>query len=351
VSPAKAKTFEASSRSTASSPHRGPESTASNVGLPSLLGWRGVSLRVPEDWTLTKVSKEGESGYLRADSLEGLFVQIRWSEKKGLVSVPDSFDQYTRDLQKSARKQRQQIDFKLRPRALSGIRRSQDAPLTYSWSSDQKALGLIYHCGECHRLVIAEVVGPPEADLSVAGPILRSIHEHGEGGWNTWGVHGLHAQVPEEFQIERQTLVTGHVMLRFRSRSRLLILQQWGLANVALKGTNISEWYEYQERNRLSRYTYRRDRAPFRGHEAFRMSGREKILPGVAKAIQDLAAFTKPSLGFHACAWHCEETNRIYAVSAEHPRGDDVFEQVLCRMSCHHGNGKEEPQGHSERRG
>ena len=306
-----------------------------SVTLAETLGWRGVSLRAPEDWTLTKVSKEGESGYLRADSLEGLFVHIKWSEKKGLVSIPDSFENYTRDLQKSARKHRQHIEFKTKPRALAGVRRSEDAPLTYSWNSDQKALGLIYHCGECHRLVIAEVVGPPDADFSAAAPILSSIREHGEGGWNTWGVHGLKAQVPQEFQLERHTLVTGHVMLRFRSRSRLLILQQWGLANVALKGTDVAEWYEYQERSRLGRYAYRRERTPFRGHEAFWMAGRDKIVPGIAKAIQHLAAFSKPSLGFHACVWRCEETNRIHAVSAEHPRGDDLFDQVLNRMPCH----------------
>src|SRR6266849_8180744 len=308
------------------------------VSLAETVGWRGVSLRVPEDWTLTKVSKEGESGYLRADSLEGLFVQIKWSEKKGLVSIPDSFENYTRDLQKNARKHRQQIEFKMKPRLLAGIRRAADAPLTYSWASDQKALGLIYHCGECHRLVIAEVVGAPDADFSGAAPILSSIQEHGEGGWNTWGVHGLNAQVPEAFQLERHTLVTGHIMLRFRSRSRLLILQQWGLANVALKGTDVAEWYEYQERGRLNRYTYRRERRPFRGQEAFWMSGRDKIMPGIAKAVQQLTAFSRPSLGFHACVWRCDETNRIYAVSAEHPGGDDIFDQMLQRLPCHPGS-------------
>jgi hypothetical protein len=293
---------------------------------------------VPEDWTLTKVSNEGPNGYLRADSLEGTFVQVRWSEKKGVVSVPDSFDNYVRDLKKTAKKHRHEIEIKLKPRSLSGIRRTADAPMTYSWSSDQKALGLIYHCGECHRLVIAEVVGPPDADLAVAAPILSSLHEHGEGGWNTWGVHGLNALVPAEFQLEKHTLVTGHVMLRFRSRSRLLLLQQWGLANVALKGTDVAEWYEYQERNRLGRFTYRRDREPFRGHEALWMSGRERILPGITKAIQHLTAFTRPSLGFSACVWHCDETNRIYAVSAEHPRGDEIFHQVLERLPCHPGS-------------
>lgn len=309
-----------------------------------------MSLRVPEEWTLTKVSNEGASGYLRADNLEGCFVQIRWSEKKGLVSVPDSFDNYVRDLQKSAKKQRRQIEVKQKPRALAGVRRNADAPLTYSWSSDQKALGLIYHCGACARLVIAEVVGPPEADLGLAAPILASIREHGEGGWNTWGVHGLVAEVPEEFQLERHTLVTGHIMLRFRHRSRLLLLQQWGLANVALKGTDVAEWYEYQERSRLGQYAYRRDRSPFRGHEALWMSGRDKIMPGITKAVQQLSTLSRPSLGFHACVWHCEETNRIYAVSAEHPRGDDIFDQVLQRVQCHEGSPEEEPQRHRGRR-
>jgi hypothetical protein len=323
--------------------------------LPTLIGWRGVSLRTPEDWTMTKVSTESANGYLRADSLEGYFVQIKWSEKKGVVSVPDSFDSYIRDLQNTAKKGRRQIEFKVKPRALAGVRRSQDAPITYSWVSDQKALGLIYHCGECNRLVIAEMVGPTNGDFSMAGPILASLREHGEGGWNTWGVHGLIAEVPDEFQLEKQTLVTGHVMLRFRSRSRLLILQQWGLANVALKGTDVAEWYEYQERNRLGRFAYRRDRSSFRGHDALRISGRDKIMPGIAKAVQQLSALTRPSLGFDACVWHCEETNRIYAISAEHRRGDDIFDRVLERLPCHgefqHG-GTQRHEGHKgERKG
>jgi hypothetical protein len=321
--------------------------------LPTLIGWRGVSLRAPEDWTMTKVSTEGANGYLRADSLDGYFVQIKWTEKKGVVSVPDSFDTYVRDLQKTAKKGRRQIEIKVKPRALAGVHRSQDAPITYSWLSDQKALGLVYHCGECRRLVIAEVVGPTDGDFNMAAPILASLREHGEGNWITWGVHGLNAEVPKEFQLERQTLVTGHVMLRFRSRSRLLILQQWGLANVALKGTDVAEWYEYQERNRLGRYAYQRDRSSFRGHDALRISGHDKIMPGIAKAIQQLSALTRPSLGFHACAWHCVETNRIYAVSVEHPRGDDVFDQVLERLPCHPVIEEDEPQrhkGHEEER-
>ncbi len=317
---------------------RPTELTPSSGAGTTLVGWRGVSLRVPEEWTLTKVSNEGANGYLRADSLDGYFVQVKWTEKKGLVSVPDSFDTYVRDLQKTAKKKRYDIEIKLKPRALARVHRSEDAPITYSWNSDQKALGLIYHCGECRRLVIAEMVGPRDGDFRAAAPVLASIREHGEGGWNTWGVHGLNARVPDEFQLERHTLVTGHVMLRFRGRSRLLTLQQWGLANVALKGTDIVEWYEYQERARLGRYAYQRDRRPFRGHAAFWMSGRDKLIAGFAKAAQQLASLTKPSLGFTACAWHCEETNRIYAVSAEHPRGDDIVAQVLDRMPCHPGS-------------
>jgi hypothetical protein len=311
---------------------------------------------VPEDWTLTRVSNEGPSGYVKADSLEGLFVQVKWSEKKGLVSVPDAFDRYVLELQRAAKKNRRQIDIRRKPKALAGVHPSEDAPITYSWQElgggegapgrrgdggkrrlapSQRGLGLIYHCGACRRLVIAEVVGPVEADLGVAAPILASIREHGEAGWETWGVHGLTAEVPRQYQLERHTLVTGHVMLRFRSRSRVLMLQQWGLANVVLKGTHVAEWYEYQERNRLSRFKYRRDSTPFRGHEAFRMSGRDKIAPALAKTLHHLSGLSRPSLGFHACVWHCEETNRIYAVSAEHPRGDDTFSQVLSRMMCH----------------
>ena len=60
-------------------------------------------------------------------------------------------------------------------------------------------------------------------------------------------------------------------------------------------------------------------------------------MPGIAKAIQQLGALTRPALSFSAIAWRCEETNRIYALSAEHHRGDGIFDQVLRRMGCHLG--------------
>src|SRR5687768_2012778 len=64
------------------------------------IGWRGVSVEAPEDWSLTSVSGEGPNGYLRVESPDRLFLQVKWWERKGIVSVPDALDHYIRDLNK-----------------------------------------------------------------------------------------------------------------------------------------------------------------------------------------------------------------------------------------------------------
>src|ERR1051325_4814779 len=76
------------------------------------VGWRGISLSVPEDWSLTSVSGEGPNGYLRVESPRSLFLQVKWWEKRGLVSVPDALDAYIADLRKKGKKLRRELELK-----------------------------------------------------------------------------------------------------------------------------------------------------------------------------------------------------------------------------------------------
>ena len=55
---------------------------------------------------------------------------------------------------------------------------------------------------------------------------------------------------------KKQRLMTGYLEFSFRSRSRTLRAERWGLANVVLKDAHLLDWYGYQNRNRLSRYAY-----------------------------------------------------------------------------------------------
>jgi hypothetical protein len=304
------------------------------------IGWRGISLAVPEEWALTSVSGEGPNGYLRVESPDTRFLQVKWWERKGIVSVPDALDAYIRDLRKKSGKRARGMELKTRPRSLAGVRPGAQAPVTYTWTAEQRAYGVVWHCGTCKRLVVAEVVGRLEDDFREAAPILSSIREHGENNWNLWGMFGLAVEVPTAFQIEKQQLMTGFLQLAFRDRARTLLVQRWGLANVALKGTHLREWYDYQERNRLSRYRYRFQEEEIHGHPGLRLIGHERLLPGMVKGAGQLSALTKPALYLEGVVWECPESNKICAITAQRGRHDDTLAEVVRRFCCHDEAGR-----------
>lgn len=334
--------------------------TRALAGATQRIGWRGVSLVAPEEWSLTSVSGEGPNGYLRVESPETLLIQVKWWERRGIVSVPDALDTYIRDLRKRGRKGetlrgltrvaaagigigrsagdspgRQDLEFRRGPRQLSGIRPAEQAPVTYTWTGEQRAYGVVWHCSHCKRLVIAEVVGRHEDDFSIAPSLLGSIREHGEGGYNPWGMYGLFVEVPFYYQLEKHQLMTGYMRLGFRHRSRTLAVQRWGLSDVVLKETNLKEWYDYQDRNALGRYRYRYEEAEVCGHPGLRLVGREKVLPGFFKAGNHLTSFSKPSLFVEGHVWECPETKKIYSITAQTGRRDETLAEVMKRFCCH----------------
>src|SRR5437762_990052 len=241
------------------------------------IGWQGVSLRVPEDWSPVSVSAEGETGYLRIASPDTRSVEIKWEEARGTVSVPEALERYLKKLRRAARKSRQELTVKLRPRSLSNLRPPGQAPSAYRWVAEgpnaRHGCGVVWHCGECRRMVIAELLGGLEDDLSLAAPVLKSVEEHGRDGWNTWGMYGLVMQVPDDYKIEGYQLLSGYLKFAFRRKASRLMVERWGLANIALKGVTVRDWFLGREAQRLSRFKFKVEEIPWRGHPVLRLSG------------------------------------------------------------------------------
>lgn len=300
------------------------------------VGWLGLTLQAPEGWSPVSVSGEGEHGYLKVVSPDTRYLEVKWEQPKGAVSVPKALEGYFARLRRTAKKSRQEIRIKERPRGLSGIRPQKQAPIPYSWEADRKALGCIWHCGECSRMVIAEVVGELDDDLSGAAEILRGVRDHGEDGWNTWALYGLTVPVPQPYRMERHVLMTGHQRFQFRERGASLQADRWGLAEIALRGASVRAWYESRENGWLSRYAYRVDEVELHGHPAFRLAGRERLWSAAWKTLRGALNLTWPRFFLQGYVWHCTESNRIYAVTGEQSRRSDVVEQVVHRMHCHH---------------
>jgi hypothetical protein len=322
-------------------PHAGRTTAPSEPQVT--VGWMGVTLTAPEGWSPVSVSGEGSEGYLKVASPDTRYVEVKWNQPKGTLSVPTALEGYFDKLRKAAKRSRQELKLKLKPRGLSAVRPQKQAPIPYSWEADKKALGCIWHCGECNRMVIAEVVGELDDDLSIAAEMLRGLRDHGETlteddattRWNTWALYGLTVPAPESYTVEKQVLMTGHQRFRLRERGSSLQADRWGLAEIALRGATLRQWYESRESGWLSRYAYQVEETELHGHPALRFSGRDRVPFAALKLLKAAQTMTWPRFFLHGYVWHCTESNRIYAVMGEQPRRSGLLETVVGRMRCH----------------
>ena len=307
---------------------------------PTLVGWMGVTVECPAGWSPVSVSGEGEQGYLKVVSPDTRFLEFFWVLSCVVVCVSDALEAYVARLRKAAKKSRQELEVKLRPRALAGVRSQKETPITYSWEADKKALGCIWHCGECNRMMIAEVVGQPDDDLAFARDVLKGIGDHGEPDqngrrWNTWALYGLTFAVPESYHVESQSLMTGHQRLILRERGSVLRADRWGLAEIALKGTDVRTWYEAREAGTLSRYAYSVEETSIGEHPGFRFRGRMRAPAAALAVVKSGSSFVWPRFFLDGWLWCCRDSNRIYAVMGEQPRKSTLVGEVVARMGCH----------------
>ena len=118
----------------------------------------------------------------------------------------------------------------------------------FGWRADRKAIGRLWHCAECGRLCIAQVVGNPGGDFTAtANGVLASLQCHSpEAGWRTWALYDLLTQVPADYALKGQPqLMNVYLQLAFQLGQSLdtITVEQWSVANVQLRGAYLNEWY------------------------------------------------------------------------------------------------------------
>jgi len=296
------------------------------------VAWAGITVRVPHDWSPTVVSGDGTRGHLKVMSPDTRSLEVRWERPSRPVSPAAALQRYFTRLRKDVG---DKLTIRERPKRLDALRPGGQEAIPYAWEAECRAVGCIWRCAECGRLVLAELTAERGADLSAAVDIIRGIRDHSEGGWTAWALYGLTIAVPERYRMERHTLLTGHQRFELRDRGTVLTADRWALAELALRDTTLREWFERRERAELSRFAYEVDEAEVRGHQALRFTGRVRIAHLPARAARGAAALALPALAFDARVWHCPESNRIYSLRGELPGRDGLLEQVAACIECH----------------
>ena len=314
------------------------------------IGWQGISMDVPADWSVTGFGGDNRSGSLRVDAGTGesktapVGLEARWMQhKKPPTSseVEQRLTQLLNAVEKTAKRD------KIEARTSSGPRASdnEDRPIQFAfrWKADRSASGRIWYCAACGRVVIAQVYGHGGPRfLDQAANILDSIGCHGsEIGWRKWALYGLDTAAPATYVLTGQQVMNIYLQLSFRENGpdETLSIEQWGLANVQLKGAYLDEWFEVKAGSSLAHVKLEKAEDEVNGHAALRMTGRRGgALYWMWDGLRDLMRFRMPATFYDALLWECPDSNKAYLVQTFSRKGRrDLVREIADRTRCHAG--------------
>lgn len=301
------------------------------------IGWQGITLRVPDDWYPAALGTDRASGYLRVQSADGPAAEVKWFSPRGTVDMEKELAKYRRTLERAARKRHETVEWRPKPKLAVREAKPDKNRRFFGWAGDAQALGVIWYCRTCQRVVIAQVSVPQGQDgNALASAILSSIEDHGEDGRDLWSLYGLQALIPEGWSLDKHQLMAGYTMLQFRQRDRVLRTERWALANLALKEGSLIDFIWTKSRKFWKDFRVDGDESEWRDHPAVEFRGRSRKLWMVA-AGPVLRLLRRPMADrLSARAWHCGVGNKIFAVHAIHARGqDELFEQTVESVFCH----------------
>lgn len=292
------------------------------------VGWQGVVVKLPADWSLNVIGGEEKSGYFRVDSTGSLVFEAKWWKADSKYSIEANVQRYLDDLRKRAKKRNVEFDSKLKIR--------DDRNVSYSWSSDRRAQGRAWLCEKCKRLVMVQLSGEPKDNVSdLASVILPGVVDHVEDGWKRWGVYELVADVPPGYEMVKQQMMSGYIQLVFRKGSNLLALERWGIANVALRKQGLVQWLNERVGYDLKGFKYSVEEADTGEGPGIVMNGRRRSLREHLKSVLEMLTLRRPAAALDGLIWVCEQSNRIYSVQTIHTSKEDVLDEVYKKVQCH----------------
>lgn len=326
----------------------------------SVIGWDGIRFTVPGDWNLTGVSGDKAHGYLKVDSPGTAFLQVKWTDpgraaprtpvqmleqivrrkfrrEATAVGPPDlrgMLDAFLKDTEKRSRKIGASFSCKVKPQTEESD--GERIALHFSWTGSGQGQGKVWHCRICSRTVIAQVVGQgkdPVANL--AARIFGEFRDHGDDGWNTWGAFDMIAAAPSDYVLMAHKFLSGYLRLELTASGKgKIVLERWGLAHLARRKFSLRDWLG--QTVGADRYAAVFEEVTLNEHVGVRGAGRVRSPLGVLQAVRDALPSLRPAVEYEACAWECDETNKLYAVQTWQPKASaTIMGDLVTRCECH----------------
>lgn len=260
-------------------------------------------------------------------------LQVKWSH--GHIDLKRKRDEYARRLTHGKRRRPTGLEVDLEARVLGARAKPRKELVGFAWRGPQCGVGVLWNCEVCGRAVIAQVGWLQEERLhEVARQVLESLDDHGAGGWEMWGLDGLACLVPEGYALAKWQRMTRYLELRFARGPASLRTARWGMVPLVLGEQTVEEWYRRQLQGRRD-VRWQAEEMEIKDHPGVGAWGtRRRLLGGVRTRAARLLR-RRPAVNFAACAWHCEESNRLFLVETLEPGEGEVLKGVVDSIVCH----------------
>lgn len=354
---------------------RSPSRVASRRGA-TVIGWQGIRFRLPADWNLTGFSMNREDGYLRVDAPgdEMLTVQVRWldasrpepsvsptlfslastymmakfrrssllrkaqsGQNKNRPDLRANLDRILRETEKAAKKAKTKFESTVKEERVEGPK-GERIVLPFSWVGEGRGQGKIWHCATCGRIVVAQVIGvgrDHSTIANVANQLFSSLHDHADAGYDLWALYDLEIELPEDFHLISQKLLSGHLHLEWGRSGEKVILDRWGLANMTLKKFTPAEWFTLQSRVGTRKMQHDAERT-IHGHQLDHYAGNLPLLARARILKEASGGLKRFPTRYEAGIWNCPATNKLVALQVLcQKKTVGLWREIAERYRCH----------------
>ncbi|MBC7287847.1 MAG: hypothetical protein H5T86_07345, partial [Armatimonadetes bacterium] len=276
-----------------------------------------------------------EEGYFRLDGPDQPRLEVKWATSRGFVDIDNVVERYLKSVTRGREGSKVHTDAK--PKLSVKMPKERSSFRFFHWRGDHDAWGAAWYCRTCGRTIIAQVLAPrSENGQLLAETVIDTLADHPAGPWTVWALYELRCEVPGDYRLARERLMTGLLELKFELGRSSLRIARWGLADVALRGTTLERWLREKNQKEWRSFSVQTAPASVHGHSAVAVSGVPAVAP--ARMIGTTARLLgrKYPDNLLGAAWLCEPTNKILHVEAiVDPSDEDMVAEVIERLQCH----------------
>jgi hypothetical protein len=307
-------------------------------------GWQGLRVEVPEDWELVGIPKEQDpaEGYLRLDDRLYPRLELRWrAHPQRQFDIHKTLDNYLGSVRKTyGRDMEVRRNQNLIPDNAKNATFHQDREaLFFSWRGSLQALGLIWRCRLCRRVLMTQVLAPlEEKSDEVRRTALRVFHtlsDHPAGETNLWTAYGLEMDVPRRYRLEKLQLLNAYILFLFSDGVRRVAVERFGLADQQLGDGTLETWFRKTYAKSLRGTFFVLDATEDPPPARLALDGRDvRLVDRVDRwnvGAVDLWDRLFRRRRTAAYAWHDRDANRVYVVRSTGRIGNHAVAASIVR--------------------